>query len=128
MAGDYYRFLAEIKTGEQRLFFGNSSQNSYEEAFVLALEHLKPSNPIRLATALNYSTLCFEIGNDPKKACKLSKEAFDTCILGLDTVSEEERKDACVVLSLLRDNLTLWQQSLEEVTTTIAENTNLNQS
>lgn len=71
---------------------------------------MKTTNPIRLGLALNYSVFFYEILSEPEKACKMAKEAFDDAIADLDTLDEEEYKDATLIMQLLRDNLTLWTQ------------------
>jgi len=48
--------------------------------------------------------------NKSDMACKLAKDAFDDAIAELDELSEEDYKDATLIMQLLRDNLTLWTQ------------------
>ena len=58
--------------------------------------------------ALNFSVFHYEIINDHAEACKLAKEAFDNAITELDKLTDENYKDATLIMQLLRDNLTLW--------------------
>ena len=69
---------------------------------------MKPTNPIRLGLALNYSVFYYEIKNVPDKACELAKSAFDEAIAELDSLPEDSYKDSTLIMQLLRDNLTLW--------------------
>lgn len=69
---------------------------------------LPPTNPIRLGLALNYSVFYYEILNLPADACSLAKTAFDDAISELDSLQEEQYKDATLIMQLIRDNLTLW--------------------
>lgn len=69
---------------------------------------LPSTHPIRLGLFLNYSVFHYELCNDPAKACKLAKKAFDDAIAELDTLSEDSYKDSTLIMQLLRDNLTLW--------------------
>ena len=69
---------------------------------------LKPTHPIRLGLALNFSVFYYEISSDHKKACELAKTAFDEAIAQLDTLNEDSYKDSTLIMQLLRDNLTLW--------------------
>jgi hypothetical protein len=71
-------------------------------------EGLPPTNPIRLGLALNYSVFFYEILNEPQQACGLAKTAFDDAISELDSLQEEQYKDATLIMQLIRDNLTLW--------------------
>ena len=50
----------------------------------------------------------YEQLNDPEAAIKLAKESFDAAIVDLDKVTDENYKEVCLILQLLRDNVTLW--------------------
>jgi len=112
MKGDYYRYLAEFSTGEDRTKQADNSLKAYEEAMIDAKE-LKPTHPIQLGLALNFSVFYYEIMNSPDKACKLAKETFDKAISELDNVADDSYKDSTLILQLLRDNLTLWTSETE---------------
>ncbi|VDO97327.1 unnamed protein product [Heligmosomoides polygyrus] len=108
MKGDYYRYLAEVASGEDRTVV-DKSQQSYQEAFDIAKDKMQPTHPIRLGLALNFSVFYYEILNAPDKAsCQLAKQAFDDAIAELDTLNEDSYKDSTLIMQLLRDNLTLW--------------------
>ena len=85
------------------------AKKKYEQATKVASEQqLPPTNPIRLGLALNYSVFYYEILNEPQQACGLAKTAFDDAISELDSLQEEQYKDATLIMQLIRDNLTLW--------------------
>jgi len=111
MTGDYYRYLAE--------FQGNKGHDTvgakfYKDALEIATKLLKPTHPIRLGLALNYSVCYYEILKDKKKACELAKDAFDQAISKLDELDEASYKDSTLIMQLLRDNLTLWTSDTGE--------------
>jgi 14-3-3 protein beta/theta/zeta len=108
MQGDYYRYLAEVATGDKRAAVVEKANKSYTEAFEVAKEKMPPTHPIRLGLALNFSVFYYEILNAPDKACQLAKTAFDEAIAELDNLNEESYKDSTLIMQLLRDNLTLW--------------------
>jgi len=108
MKGDYYRYLAEVATGDARAGVVDDSQKSYQDAFEIAKSDMQPTHPIRLGLALNFSVFYYEILNSPDKACQLAKQAFDDAIAELDTLNEDSYKDSTLIMQLLRDNLTLW--------------------
>ncbi|CAF0782210.1 unnamed protein product [Adineta steineri] len=108
MKGDYYRYLAEVATGDERQKVIEESQRAYNDAFDIAKNQMQPTHPIRLGLALNFSVFYYEILNAPDRACHLAKQAFDDAIAELDTLNEESYKDSTLIMQLLRDNLTLW--------------------
>ncbi|KAJ7195585.1 hypothetical protein O6H91_10G039800 [Diphasiastrum complanatum] len=114
MKGDYYRYLAEFKSGSERKEAADHSLKAYQAASNTATTDLAPTHPIRLGLALNFSVFYYEIVNSPERACHLAKQAFDEAIAELDTLSEESYKDSTLIMQLLRDNLTLWQSDLQE--------------
>ena len=114
MKGDYYRYLAEVATGEKRATVVESSEKAYNEAHEISKEHMQPTHPIRLGLALNYSVFYYEIQNAPEQACHLAKTAFDDAIAELDTLNEDSYKDSTLIMQLLRDNLTLWTSDQQD--------------
>ncbi|GIQ86689.1 14-3-3 protein, partial [Kipferlia bialata] len=105
MQGDYYRYLAEFSSGDERTEASENALIAYNTAVSLAEKQLAPTNPIRLGLALNFSVFYFEILNNPDKACLLAKTAFDAAIPELDQLSEASYKDSTLIMQLLRDNL-----------------------
>jgi 14-3-3 protein beta/theta/zeta len=108
MKGDYYRYLAEVASGDEKDTSVSNSQEAYQSAFDIAKAEMAPTHPIRLGLALNFSVFYYEIENAPEKACHLAKQAFDDAIAELDTLNEDSYKDSTLIMQLLRDNLTLW--------------------
>ncbi|XP_030642051.1 tyrosine 3-monooxygenase/tryptophan 5-monooxygenase activation protein, theta polypeptide b [Chanos chanos] len=108
MKGDYYRYLAEVASGDNKKATIENSQEAYQQAFDISKTEMQPTHPIRLGLALNFSVFFYEILNSPEQACSLAKQAFDEAIAELDTLNEESYKDSTLIMQLLRDNLTLW--------------------
>ncbi|GAB2284404.1 14-3-3-like protein D [Dionaea muscipula] len=114
MKGDYYRYLAEFKSGNEKKEVADKSLEAYQTASTTAEADLSSTHPIRLGLALNFSVFYYEIMNSPERACHLAKQAFDEAISELDTLSEESYKDSTLIMQLLRDNLTLWTSDIPE--------------
>ncbi|ELV09916.1 14-3-3 protein eta [Tupaia chinensis] len=114
MKGDYYRYLAELASGEKKNGVVEASEAAYKEAFEISKEHMQPMHPIRLGLALNFSVFYYEIQNAPEQACLLAKQAFDDAIAELDTLNEDSYKDSTLIMQLLRDNLTLWTSDQQD--------------
>ncbi|XP_049628363.1 14-3-3 protein theta-like [Suncus etruscus] len=104
MKGDYFRYLAEVASGDDRKQTIDNSQGAYQEAFDISKKEMQPTHPI---LALNFSVFYYEILNNPELACTLAKTAFDEAIAELDTLNEDAYKDSTLIMQLLRDNLTL---------------------
>jgi len=111
MTGDYYRYLAEFIDHKG---YDKKAAENYEKAMIVAKEKLKPTHPIRLGLALNYSVCCYEILKDQKRACEMAKQAFDDAISKLDQLDEASYKDSTLIMQLLRDNLTLWTSDQDQ--------------
>ncbi|XP_022774679.1 14-3-3-like protein B isoform X2 [Durio zibethinus] len=114
MKGDYYRYLAEFKAGNEKKEAADHSMKAYETATTSAEAELPPTHPIRLGLALNFSVFYYEIMNSPERACHLAKQAFDEAIAELDTLNGESYKDSTLIMQLLKDNLTLWTSDIPE--------------
>jgi 14-3-3 protein epsilon len=117
MKGDYHRYIAEFTKGEVQQDAARDATEAYEKASKAAHDETAPlrtTNPVRLGLALNFSVFYYEILNEPDKACRMAKSAFDDAIADLDSLNEEEYKDATLIMQLLRDNLTLWTSDNHE--------------
>lgn len=116
MKGDYHRYLAEFKVGNERKEAAEDTMLAYKAAQDIALADLPPTHPIRLGLALNFSVFYYEILNSSEKACSMAKQAFEEAIAELDTLGEESYKDSTLIMQLLRDNLTLWTSDMQDQT------------
>ncbi|KAH7566850.1 hypothetical protein JRO89_XS08G0244800 [Xanthoceras sorbifolium] len=122
MKGDYHRYLAEFKAGDERKAAAEETMLAYKAAQDIAQSDLAPTHPIRLGLALNFSVFYYEILNSSEKACSMAKQvpsspyfaAFEEAIAELDTLGEESYKDSTLIMQLLRDNLTLWTSDMQE--------------
>jgi len=108
MIGDYYRYLTEAFPTDD---YKSKCGEYYNEAMDIANESLDATHPTRLGLALNFSVCHYEILNQPKEACNLAKKAFDEAIEKLDALNDSSYRDSTLIMQLLRDNLTIWNQS-----------------
>ncbi|RWW03313.1 hypothetical protein GW17_00033539, partial [Ensete ventricosum] len=83
MKGDYYRYLAEFKTGSERKDAAENTFSAYKAAQDIALAELAATHPIRLGLALNFSVFYYEILNSPDKACDLAKQVSHQELLAI---------------------------------------------
>ncbi len=86
MKGDYYRYIAEYAVADKRNAAAQKALSSYAEAHEVAQKSLASTHPVKLGLALNYSVFYYEIMQNPEKACKMARDAFDEAIADLDNV------------------------------------------
>lgn len=111
MKGDYHRYYAETAPGEAQK---SNALDAYTRASEVALTTLSPTHPIRLGLALNFSVFYYEIMKSAEKGISLAKTAFDEAVTELDSLDEDSYKESTLIMQLLRDNLTLWQEDMQE--------------
>uniref|UniRef100_A0A803LY64 14-3-3 domain-containing protein n=1 Tax=Chenopodium quinoa TaxID=63459 RepID=A0A803LY64_CHEQI len=110
MKADYYRYMAEIKTGDAKSLVAEESLRTYKEAMTIAVAQFSPIHSTRLGLALNFAVFYYEVSNSYQRAYRLAKEAFVNAMLELDNLGRRAlSKDSKVILNLLRDNLLLWE-------------------
>ena len=114
MKGDYYRYLGEFCSADQREKVAKDAFEAYSKAQEVATKEMETTDPIRLGLALNFSVFHYEIKNDPKQACQLAKTAFDDAIADIENIQDANYKDSTTIMQLMKDNLTLWTSELEE--------------
>ena len=114
MKADYFRYIAEYAVADQRQQSAQKALQAYSDASGLAKSALSSTHPVKLGLALNHSVFYYEIMQNPEKACGMARAAFDEAIADLDSVQDEQYKDATLIMQLLRDNLTLWTSEINE--------------
>ncbi|CAI0444815.1 unnamed protein product [Linum tenue] len=82
MKGDYYRYLAEFKAGDERKEVADQSMKAYQAASTAAEADLPPTHPIRLGLALNYSVFYYEILNSPERFASTYSAFYYKNVLG----------------------------------------------
>merc|ERR1712187_485093 len=83
---------------------------AYTEALEAAKASLAVANPTRLGLVLNLSVFHYEILKETEKGIALAKSNFDEAVQELESLPEEEYKEATLIMQLIRDNLTLWSE------------------
>lgn len=116
MKGDYYRYISEFSSDDQKIAAADSAHEAYKQASEIACSDLASTHPIRLGLALNFSVFFYEIRNNPDEACRMARQAFEDAIAELDSVPDDNYKDSTLIMQLLRDNLTLWTTDIQPPT------------
>ena len=79
----------------------------YEEA---ASIDLQPCNPIRLSIALNQSVFFYEVQENLAKAQQIADIALKGALELIDSLGEDDFKEAKSIIELLKENLSSWTE------------------
>ena len=107
MKADYYRYLAEVSSGDEREEASKNADEAYAEATTVAngkgsTDGLPPTHPVRLGLALNHSVFHYENRQTirPRRA-KLAKTAFRGSHRRFGTtLTDESYKDSTLIMQL----------------------------
>ncbi|KAL4479172.1 hypothetical protein ABPG72_009002 [Tetrahymena utriculariae] len=102
-----FEFKEFEEVNEEALF-------AYSEAEKLSKSELALSNPLRLALYLNMSVYFFEIQDKVKQAIQIANEAFQGAINNIESENEENYRDCTLIMQLLRDNITYWNEIYQQ--------------
>jgi 14-3-3 protein epsilon len=114
LKGDYYRYRAEFTTGTEQEKAANDAEAAYKAAFEIAEKEIPISSSTRLGLALNFSVFYYEIKNLKAEACQIAKNAFEESIKILDELEDKKAKDTILIIQLLKENLILWNNEMNE--------------
>ena len=112
MIGDYYRYIAECVKGDKLAEVTEHALDFYTQATEAGKE-LPTYNSTRLGLALNFSVFYYELKNDSKKACELAQEALDGAKADIESMDNDDARDAISIVELLKENLDLWKEAEE---------------
>eukprot|EP00927_Polykrikos_kofoidii_P019811 TRINITY_DN19291_c0_g1_i1.p1 TRINITY_DN19291_c0_g1~~TRINITY_DN19291_c0_g1_i1.p1 ORF type:complete len:251 (-),score=66.30 TRINITY_DN19291_c0_g1_i1:119-871(-) len=112
MKADYYRNIAEFRTGDEKGAAAENARKAYQDAQDVAEKNLPVTHPTRLGLALNYSVFQYEVLQQPDEACKMARTAFDDAAAELDNVAEDTYKDLTLIMQSLRDAVKYAERGL----------------
>ncbi|KAL3107543.1 hypothetical protein niasHT_014003 [Heterodera trifolii] len=108
MKADYYRYMAEVATDEDRSGVVELAKAAYQEAMEIATSKIGAINPTRLGLALNFSVFNFEILKSVDEARKVAQKAIDLAQAEIATLTVPLAEDASINLRMMRENMELW--------------------
>ena len=85
MKADYYRYIAEFNTGEQRSAASQRALLTYTQAVERANKTLSSTHPVKLGLALNYAVFFHEIMMSHERAIVIARDAFNAAIIEIDS-------------------------------------------
>ena len=108
-----YRYIAESMDNPIKSKEAEDARRAYKEAEA-ASTGLKPTDALHLGLILNISVFMYEILGERVEAVKLSRKTFDGALNDLDTLDEAAYNESAAIMQLLKDNISLWTQELQE--------------
>jgi 14-3-3 protein epsilon len=115
LKGDYWRYISENKTGEEKESAANSARDAYDRALEIARDAIPLYGPAYLGLVLNYTVCLYEILGKKEEAIALSDSTCASASCTLDSNADEaQRAEAEKIIGLLRDNVNLWRQTKTE--------------
>jgi 14-3-3 protein epsilon len=114
LKGDYYRYKCEFASGKDFDDACAKAEKVSKEAYEIANKDIPITNSTRLGLALNYSVFYYEIRGLREEACTIAKTAFDESMKVLDDLEKSKAKDTLLIIQLLKENLILWSNEMNE--------------
>ncbi|KAL3111636.1 hypothetical protein niasHT_016106 [Heterodera trifolii] len=109
MKADYYRYMAEVATDEDRSVVVELAKDAYLKAMETAGDKIPATHPTRLGLALNYSVFNYEILNSVTEARKVIQTALDLANAEIPKLKEPLSEEAEGNLRVMKENMDLWK-------------------
>jgi 14-3-3 protein epsilon len=114
LKADYYRYRAEFTSDQENAKAMAEAEKAYKDAYEVAEKDIPISSSTRLGLALNFSVFYYEIKGLREEACQIAKNAFEESIKILDDLEKNKAKDTILIIQLLKENLILWNNEMNE--------------
>ena len=75
---------------------------------------MEACNPVRLSAALNQSVFFYEVCGNLEKAIEISDKSLASALEKIDSLGEDEFKDAKAIIDMFKSNLSDWKDDDEE--------------
>ena len=109
MEADYFRYIAEILTGDEKEKAVDQAEALYSRAIEIARTTVSSSHPIFLGLILNYCVFLVDMKNNKEAAKKLAQEAMANAEHSAEECPGHEGESE-ICIRILKDNLELWDQ------------------
>ena len=114
LKGDYFRYKCEFASDKEFDTACENAEKVYKEAYEMANKDIPITNSTRLGLALNFSVFYYEIKGLKEEACSIAKNAFEESMKVLDDLAKSKAKDTLLIIQLLKENLILWSNEMNE--------------
>lgn len=113
LKADYYRYICEAKTTEQKDKYAELANQGYLDAIELAKKFIPNYNGVSLGIYLNYSVFLYETVSKKEEALELAKKTFAETEPLIEQNSEASYQEAKMILTLINENINLWTTVLQ---------------
>jgi len=113
LKADYHRYFVEVL--EPSTDAATKQRAAAREAYESAIKHaasLPVESPTVLGLKLNFSVFQYEIEKEQHAGYDLAKSTFTEAYERLDALEDEDYRESATIMSLLRDNLGTWAETL----------------
>ena len=114
LKADYFRYKCEFASGKDFDEACANAEKVYKEAYEISNKEMPITNSTRLGLDLNFSVFYYEIKGLKDEACNIAKTAFDESMKVLDDLEKSKAKDTLLIIQLLKENLILWTNEMNE--------------
>ncbi len=114
LKADYFRYICEFAEGKEYNDNFSKAEEYYTKGYNLSIKNLPIMNCIRISIILNYSIFLYEIKKDKKTAFDIAKKTFFENEKFSDDIEKIKNKDSFLLLQLLKENLILWNNEVED--------------
>ena len=114
LKADYFRYICEFAKGKEYNDNFSKAEEYYTKGYNLSIKNLPIMNCIRISIILNYSIFLYEIKKDKKTAFDIAKKTFFENEKFSDDIEKIKNKDSFLLLQLLKENLILWNNEVED--------------
>lgn len=112
MEADYYRYMAENHTGDEKAAIIEKAGSHYKTALAISNSELSQASTTALGLTLNYSVFLYEMMDRHQEAIDLAAKSVQETIDLLDTLSDKTYNEATKIIYLLKDNVKNWKERL----------------
>ena len=110
--GDLYRYIAEYSDETDSVSAAHLGEEAYQEALNIAAQNLQKTDSVYLSLILNAAVFRYEIRKEKDKATEMLTSTLNE-ITENDNLSQEIDEEADNVIEIMRQNLNIWADGLE---------------
>lgn len=115
LQGDYFRYVAEVSTGDRHEKGVERCLKCYNEGIEQA-EEMQPGEPTRLSLQLNFSIFCYESLKEQEQALEMANQAIEEAEENMGEIERSKQSEAQTILQFLKENVTQWHQKMKDNT------------